>query len=249
MDVKYIDIGGGSGSYIVDEWLNLDEFSSVPFILNEKCVFPVGDNTINLIWTSHTLEHLNDETVSRVLDESYRVLETGGNFVIKLPDFDNVLEQWRNRNIAYFNLWDYQDGYWKNRNVEGTIENKVAMIFCSFSNNECGKLFSIKENEQQGAYIGPPIIDHNTLVQILNSNSPHQISVELRNIVIESEDGNYNFIHQNAWSKLELEQLIVNHGFHVRSFNMNDIFVGCVVIPKWKFYEVSEISFYCWAKK
>ena len=45
--------------------------------LIEKPKFPFEDNSIEVIYTSHTIEHITDESVINLIEESQRILKKG----------------------------------------------------------------------------------------------------------------------------------------------------------------------------
>ena len=57
--------------------------------------FPLADDSVELVYSSHCLEHLDDPTEARALSEARRILRPDGALLIKLLDFDLVLDDWR----------------------------------------------------------------------------------------------------------------------------------------------------------
>jgi predicted SAM-dependent methyltransferase len=53
---------------------------------------PVPANSVDAIWSSHTLEHLHRHEVPRALAEFVRVLRPGGLLLLTLPDLQSVAE-------------------------------------------------------------------------------------------------------------------------------------------------------------
>ena len=56
------------------------------------CIFPFEDASKDFVYSSHCIEHLNDDTVSRLLKESHRILTSSGSILIKIPDYDWFLK-------------------------------------------------------------------------------------------------------------------------------------------------------------
>jgi len=86
-----IDIGSGNspkqGFASVDKYCQADyeaDFIHLPF----------PDNSIQEVYTSHTLEHLGKNEVSIALKEIYRVLEPKGIFTIIVPDLEWCIRAW-----------------------------------------------------------------------------------------------------------------------------------------------------------
>lgn len=94
-------------------------------------IFPVQDNSIKMINTSHHLEHQDDKIVDQIL------------IVIKIPDFDLSISHFINNN--YQNIkgkgiesvaWS-----WKSMNVEISYLNAFSMMFCGYWNKSYGDHF------------------------------------------------------------------------------------------------------------
>jgi len=86
----------GCGHEPLPEWLS--ECKETRLDIDSSCkpdivasITDVGDiGTFDHIYTSHTLEHLYDHEVPKALSEFYRVLKTGGNAIIFVPDTEGV---------------------------------------------------------------------------------------------------------------------------------------------------------------
>lgn len=62
------------------------ENSDYQVIWNENSSLPFKDNSIKLIYSSHSLEHLNEQSAQKFFSEAYRVLKTKGELSIEVPD-------------------------------------------------------------------------------------------------------------------------------------------------------------------
>lgn len=114
----------GCGSKIVENWINVDcslgaRFVKIPFFkfvnkhfklfnidwnksvflhdLTKK--FPWQDETVDVIYSSHTLEHLSRAEGFIFLEECYRVLKKGGVIRIIVPDFQSIVNEYNNKII------------------------------------------------------------------------------------------------------------------------------------------------------
>lgn len=219
---KKINIGSGKMSWI--GWLCLDELIH-PTVFNIKftssCVFPIKSNSISLAYTSHCLEHLNDNVVNRLLEEVKKCLLPGGYFVVKIPDFDYFKKEYILGNSNAMNnkgcesvIWS-----WKNLDVEDNFENRTAMMFSGYWNKNYGDHFSGNISYSDlGAYHGPPLIEKSKLIEILRDLEIRDISKTLNNIILKDTNlGSFN--HCNAWSKHDLEKLLIHHGFGIKKMD------------------------------
>ena len=101
----------GCGSQVPDGWVNVDyapgaRFTKIPFFraLNRKLrlfdldwnekiyihdltkAFPWANSTIDIVYSSHALEHFSREDGRRFLSECHRVLHKNGIIRIVVPD-------------------------------------------------------------------------------------------------------------------------------------------------------------------
>ena len=76
--LEYISESYPISKYLIDYDVNL--------LLNQK--LPLSSEHVDLIYTSHTLEHLLEDSVSYNIREQYRILKKNGVLRIVVPDID-----------------------------------------------------------------------------------------------------------------------------------------------------------------
>jgi SAM-dependent methyltransferase len=93
-----VNIGGGI--FLRPRWKVLDYCS--PFYplsrryvdfdvdLFEQPKFPFADNSVDLFYSSHTLEHIPQEHCPHILAEIHRCLRPGGAVRLTMPDYDKL---------------------------------------------------------------------------------------------------------------------------------------------------------------
>jgi len=97
-----IAINIGAGDWECPGWINLDYpsewYSSVqkkhkflPYDIRNDTL-PFEDNSVDKIYCSHVIEHIENEYVQKMLKESYRVLARGGILRIACPDAEFLYE-------------------------------------------------------------------------------------------------------------------------------------------------------------
>jgi len=111
MSKEFIKLNLGCGSQVPEGWINVDyalgaRLAKVPFFraLNRKlrlfeldwsnriCLhdlsrrFPWENNTVDIIYCSHTLEHFTRDAGRKFIAECHRVLRRGGILRIVVPD-------------------------------------------------------------------------------------------------------------------------------------------------------------------
>ena len=93
----YVNIG--SGDFYHPKWINLDKDSNfyraaqnktkyIPYDLCKLNRLPFENASVNIFYTSHTLEHIADENVIHLFNEIYRCLKPGGVLRITCPNME-----------------------------------------------------------------------------------------------------------------------------------------------------------------
>jgi predicted SAM-dependent methyltransferase len=109
-DHFYLNIGGGQ--FVRDNWRVLDFYSQwydydERFIdynvdLEEGSQWPIEEQSVDLIFTGHTLEHLSDAAIKHTLQEAARILRSGGGIRISVPDIDIAIQHYENQNLEWY---------------------------------------------------------------------------------------------------------------------------------------------------
>jgi SAM-dependent methyltransferase len=114
----FVRLNLGSGPRAIPGWINIDRSPNVlldrfprlkramyqggmlssghmqtwdrSILRADICELPYPDQSVDAIYTSHTLEHLYLDEVRRVLSEAARVLRVGGILRIALPDAEQI---------------------------------------------------------------------------------------------------------------------------------------------------------------
>lgn len=114
----------GCGDLVPANWTNVDyaigaRLAKVPFFcaLNKRLrlldvdwsngiylhdlrkPFPWETDTIDVVYSSHTLEHLSREEGSRFLRQCHRVLRVGGIIRVVVPDLAKLVQQYTDQTI------------------------------------------------------------------------------------------------------------------------------------------------------
>jgi SAM-dependent methyltransferase len=112
-----LQINIGSGDWECDGWVNLDypsEYYSkwqkkhkiIPYdICNDS--IPFKDDSVDAIYCSHVVEHIENEHIQRMFRECYRVLKRGGVLRIATPDAEFIynISKWENEYWTWRNDW------------------------------------------------------------------------------------------------------------------------------------------------
>ncbi len=247
-----VNIGGGP-TFQSPGWINLDAVAAgrEAFSLSPSAVLPLADASIDLVYSSHCLEHLDDATVHQVLMEARRVLQKHGHLLLKIPDFERTIRSWKSNDSAFFSDDNWGFGQvsktWSRKGVVDDIASRASMIFCGYWNPQYGDHFRHETNVfDPASYHGPAPLPRRKVARILKSGSPHEIAQALRQHV-QSNEPHPTFNHQNAWSQAEFDSLLVDHGFKVLTWDGEDLCRAYVGIPD--IGAMQDISLYCLAAR
>ncbi|HKR07500.1 MAG TPA: methyltransferase domain-containing protein [Bacteroidia bacterium] len=109
----------GAGSFFHPCWTNIDHYTNNNYFKGKEQVkginydlfslnpLPLPDSIANLIYTSHTIEHVNNESVQNLFNEAFRVLKKDGIFRIVTPNIDIEYRAWRENDRDYFFWLDW----------------------------------------------------------------------------------------------------------------------------------------------
>jgi len=90
----------GCGEKNDSRWINIDAlpFPHVHYIQDVTNLSNLSSNISDIIYASHTLEHTSHRKTIYVLKEWRRVLKTGGILRLAVPDFDKIINIYREEN-------------------------------------------------------------------------------------------------------------------------------------------------------
>ncbi len=114
----------GCGGMVADGWINVDyalgarlmkfplfavvnrrvrlfnmDWDRRVFIHDLRKTFPWDTESVDAIYTSHTLEHLSKEDGRKFLDECFRVLKPGGLIRIVVPDLKVIISAYNGETL------------------------------------------------------------------------------------------------------------------------------------------------------
>lgn len=119
----------GAGSFSHTYWTNIDfsnswynannENMNISYNLMELKKLPVDDNTAEIVYSSHTMEHITDVAVNNIVAESYRILKPGGTIRLTAPDINLYYNTFINNDIEFFRD---SIAYYSQRNIMDQLE-------------------------------------------------------------------------------------------------------------------------------
>ena len=146
--IQGINLGSGKSWYKA-RWIGIDQLDGQMLDKNSK--FHFKDNSIEYIFSEAFFEHIDDDDVNNLLNESSRVLKKGGKIRLITPHFSKLLEKYREGDERFFTEVTGVNGRpeWEKFGVKRCLENYLGHWFSAYDS---------KDNiDDIGFYRGPPI--------------------------------------------------------------------------------------------
>ena len=210
---KFYNIGAGGFSHPAwtnvdyeSEWYKKNRFDISYDLLSLKEI-PIETNYAEIVYSSHTIEHITDEAAQNMFNESFRILKEGGIFRITAPNIDLDYRAYNNNDRNYF--------FWiDNYSISGEIhrtglkkpmnEASIGEIFLAHFASSVSPLYINGPNERIDDNQVKTIFSEMEYESALNyCTSKCPIEIQKRN------PGN----HINWWNKNKLFKMFNKAGF------------------------------------
>ena len=95
---RYLNLGCGNRFSNLQEWTNLDFVATSDEVIGHNLLtgVPFEENSFDLVYHSHVLEHFSEEDGNLFLSECYRVLKPNGLIRIAVPDLEQIAREYLN---------------------------------------------------------------------------------------------------------------------------------------------------------
>jgi len=151
----------GCGKNIYDGWINIDIYDD-PKIYKHDLTKPFNfeNNSINLIYSEHFLEHLDEVDGLNLLKNIYKILKINGTLRISIPCLDKILytyNNWEKEKLKHnYFLKFYSKEQFLNFAFfgENSAEHKIKFINFNSTNDGHKYLYSKKDIFQKLKMIG-----------------------------------------------------------------------------------------------
>lgn len=128
----------GAGTFRHPFWTNIDHISGwygeaqknsdfINFNLFSLKKLPIPDNTAEIVYCSHTVEHITDEAAQNMFNESFRILKNKGIFRITTPNIDLEYRAYKDNDKNYF-YWYYEYQSETYRHIKCKIVTKDTSV-------------------------------------------------------------------------------------------------------------------------
>ena len=155
------------GRQIKDGWkiLNIQKNDGVDFVGSISDLSQFDDNSIEEIYASHVVEHVDQKNIKKTLEGIYRVLKNDGKFYISVPDLDVLCRifidnkapakvKFHVMRMMFGGQTDEFDYHYFGWNYEFL---NSYLIEAGFKKNERVKSFNLFNDTSDYAPYGPPI--------------------------------------------------------------------------------------------
>jgi predicted SAM-dependent methyltransferase len=108
----YLNLGCGQRYH--KDWTNIDFVSNSPYVQAHNLLqgIPFEDNSFEVVYHSHVLEHFTKVDGKKFIQECYRVLKPNGIIRIAVPDLEQIAKEYlKNLNLALEGNIDAQYNY------------------------------------------------------------------------------------------------------------------------------------------
>jgi predicted SAM-dependent methyltransferase len=188
----------GAGAFYHRYWTNIDyesdwyrnrhHHSFLKYDLTSGEPLPIATGSAQLIYSSHTIEHVSDDADAHFLLEAYRSLIPGGILRLTMPDFDRALRAFQRDDNLWFRSWGCSSTL--PQNFLHTFAGQLANLSPTknrrkFSDEEIISMFSGGASKK--------LLDHLTSLCSFNPQSPAD--------------------HINWWNQDKAEQFLRAAGF------------------------------------
>ena len=155
------------GKQIKDGWkiLNIQKLDGVDFVGSISDLSQFDNDSIEEIYASHVVEHVDQKNIKKTLNGIYRILKEGGKFYISVPDLDVLCKIFINdkappkvkfhvMRMMFGGQTDEFDYHYFGWNYEFL---NSYLIEAGFKKNERVKSFNLFNDTSDFAPYGPPI--------------------------------------------------------------------------------------------
>jgi len=241
--LDYINIG--CGPLFHPAWINIDLYKALHVIKHDiRKPLPFNDNSMSVVYHSHTLEHLSKEDGKRFITECYRILKPGGVMRIVIPDLEQVTKEYlKNLELGFSSLDE--------RIIRRYQWNKIEIFDQILRQNSGGEMIealskSLVDKEYMIQRIGTDLLPlYGSYREQKTIKKIHLIDIKsvIRNFFIHLFQKNpkkSGEVHKWLYDRLDLKLLIEGVGFK------NFIIVNYKTsrIPNWELYNFDKAPDY-----
>ncbi len=94
---KFLNVACGDTFIEDDSWINVDFTSHSPIVKKANILdgLPYEDNTFDVVYSSHFIEHIPVDKIELFFDDVYRILKPGGLIRLVTPDLEFLNNEYK----------------------------------------------------------------------------------------------------------------------------------------------------------
>ena len=128
----------GSGSFSHPAWTNIDLPSKwyegqqannidIELDLMSLKAIPIDNNIAEIVYSSHTIEHISNDAVQNMFNEVYRILKKGGIFRVTTPNIDLDYRAYKDNDKHYY--YFYTSEWIRHTKLKTLNEQSIQQFF------------------------------------------------------------------------------------------------------------------------
>lgn len=217
--MKYLNIGCGNNFH--SDWINLDLYKSKDVLYhNIKKKLPFINNSVDVIYHSHVLEHLEKDEAENFIKDCFRILKPGGIMRVVVPDLEQIAREYivnlekgfesMNKNIILNYNWNKMEMF-----DQIIRKSPGGDIIKSIKNGDFDEEYAIKRNGDEIINIIKSIDQKRSLKYfIFNFIKKRRLVYNLLSGVIKKLNPQKSGeAHKWMYDKLDLKILLEKLGF------------------------------------
>lgn len=132
-NTERIQIGGGK--HMLSGFFNIDLTPPADLVWDIREGIPLEDGCSNFIFSEHFLEHIDYPTsVKRFVNESYRILSSGGQIVTGVPDSEFMIKMYMKKDKRFFQKMI--NSWYQNRNCLEHVNTYIDLLNYHFRDQD-----------------------------------------------------------------------------------------------------------------
>jgi len=206
----------GCGSRYNKDWINIDFVSNNKDILAFNLLkgIPYKDDTFDVVYHSHLLEHFSKKDAVGFIKECYRVLKSGGVIRIATPNLEEIVKNY----TKYLNQ-SLQNDKTAEFKYDWTMIEMYDQCVRNFTGGEMGKIYST------GNIPNPDFVYERVGIRIERKSCLPKTKVNIKNRILKFifrekfkiyEIGKFRLsgeTHQWMYDRFSLKRLLVQNRF------------------------------------
>ena len=124
--IKKLHIGSNIN---IDGYLNSQVTKNFPINITKK--LPFDDNTFDIIFSTHVIEHIHRKEINHFIKECYRILKPNGKNIICTPSLKKIVNISYSNDVILKKILFKRQNKWHNDNIQ-TACHQINLIMRNF---------------------------------------------------------------------------------------------------------------------